>query len=97
MKELALQYWYMKIAELKKGKLIKRGYAKSTKIKRKKYGLQTKHVDLFGSTRYSKKQWRMLDQGKVRVLSKSKAHIQWKRQDAARLYSYHVKRYGVIF
>ena len=82
------------INDIKKGKVITKGYAPSTKKKRAKHGLQTRFVDLTGSTPYSKKQWRMLNQFKVHVIDHRHARIELKRNDAKKLWHYIVERYG---
>jgi len=97
MKEIAEEWMAIRVGEVRRGKIIRKKYKPSTIRRRRRFGLQTAFVDLTGNRKYSRKQWRLLEQFQARALSNSKAVIEWKRNDAATLYGYHVRRYGKIF
>ena len=97
MRELGEKWWMEQVEKIRNNQsLIKRGYSVVTQKRRERFGLQTSFVDLTGNRRYSKKQWRMLNQGKVSVTKKKEAVVYWKRNDAAKLWKYHLRRYGKI-
>jgi len=94
--KLAELHFYNLTQRIKQGRVIRRKYAASTIKKRKKYGLPTSSVRLYGSSGYSGKSWRLLENWKT-VIQGDKVVIIWKTQNAARLAEYHIRRYGNIF
>ncbi len=52
IRDLGRKIMKKKVKRIRAGKVIKRAYAASTKIKRRRAGLQTSHVDLTGNSAY---------------------------------------------
>ena len=94
LKKIANNIMQKKIKNIRKGRVIREKYKKSTANKRRKYGLQTKYVDLTGSNAYSRKSWRLLDSIDVVVRSNRNVVAIWTRGEASLIYEHHVRRYG---
>lgn len=97
MARLAKQVMLTKIHLIRSGKVIRKKYAKATVKKRKRYGLQTRYVDLTGNNAYSKHPWRMLESYRIVPTSTHSASIVWSRQEARRIYGYMMKKYSDVF
>lgn len=91
--------WMMDaVANIRRGKVITRGYKPATRKARKRHGLQTAFIDLTGNKGYSRKGWRLLDSWTVRARKTGRSLVvSWKSTQARTLYGYIQKRFGDIF
>ncbi len=96
LKELVERIMKKKVRRIRRGKVIRKAYTRSTKQKRQKHGLQHRFVDLTGNIMYSRKSWRLLDSWEVKVVDKDKAIVMWSRPRAAEIYGYQMRRYGKV-
>lgn len=94
MMKIAESEMRKKVKRVRSGKAIRRRYAPSTEAKRRKYGLRTSSVNLYGNSQYSNKNWRMLDSWRVKRKDNKTVVIEWTFDEAARLYDYHVRIFG---
>lgn len=97
MERIAKRVMSERVAAIRAGRVIRRGYADSTQRARRRAGLQTQHVDLTGNRAYSRKSWRLLDSWRVANLSSHRSVVVWTHPDAPRLYETHRRRYGKLF
>lgn len=79
---------------IKSGRAIKKKYKKSTVKKRKKYGLPTSFIDLYGSTAYDGHAYRMLKQIRVRQTGK-KITVYFGDKKSAEIFKIHRKKYSL--
>lgn len=92
---------HAKVKKIRSGSVITQAYAPSTKMRRRQAGLQTTKIDLTGNDKYSGgKNWRLLDNWKVKVASgkNGAVTVQWKkpRAAAARQYAHIVRQFGQV-
>jgi len=86
-----------RVRDIQSGKVIKAQYAKATKIKRRKAGLQVDHVDLTGNKKYSKKIWRFVGDWRIKMIDQYTAEVTWTHKLSKILLAVHTRRYGKIF
>jgi hypothetical protein len=94
LKKIAKKHMKERVKAIRAGRVIRRRYATSTAVKRRRYGLRTDRVNLTGNRRYSGKSWRLLDSWRVRVDSSKRVSIVWTRNEATVIYDAQVRRYG---
>lgn len=100
-KEIAKEYMINVVNAIRAGKVLKTTfrrykYAPSTIKRRRKYGLQTKYVDLTGNSSYDGRSKRMLDDWTVKVEKSRVATVSFRSNNSAVIYQHHIRRYGKI-
>lgn len=79
---------------IKSGRAIRKKYKKSTIKKRRKYGLPTSFIDLYGSTAYDGHAYRMLKQIRVRQTGK-KITVYFADKKSAEVFKIQRKKYNL--
>lgn len=85
--------------DIKSGNVISEPYAASTAKRRRRYGLPTDKVRLYGSNAYSRRSYRLLTVKNVKWKlhpKKRRVSVSWKKTPDADLWRIHRRRYSAL-